>query len=91
MPYIKKDQRPELDEIVDFIVYRKLALFGGPAETDGRVNYLITRILRAVYGPPSYFTYNRAIGVLECIKQEFYRRQVAPYEDTKMAENGDVA
>jgi len=30
------------------------------------------------------------MGVLECIKQEFYRRAVAPYEDKKKEENGDV-
>jgi len=30
------------------------------------------------------------IGVLECVKQEFYRRKVAPYEDIKIIENGDI-
>jgi hypothetical protein len=40
--------------------------------------------------PPKYFNYNRAIGVLECIKLEFYRRMVGPYEDIKIKEAGDV-
>jgi len=31
-----------------------------------------------------------AIGALECAKLELYRRVAAPYEDTKIAENGDV-
>lgn len=30
------------------------------------------------------------IGALETCKQEFYRREAAPYEDAKLAENGDV-
>lgn len=30
------------------------------------------------------------LGVFECVKLEFYRRIVAPYEDAKIAENGDV-
>jgi hypothetical protein len=29
-------------------------------------------------------------GVLENIKQEFYRRAAAPYEDRKINQNGDV-
>ena len=36
------------------------------------------------------FNYNRSMGVLECIKSEWYRRQVGPYEDKKIRENGDV-
>jgi hypothetical protein len=28
--------------------------------------------------------------VLECIKQEFYRRKLAPYEEAKIKENGDL-
>jgi len=37
-----------------------------------------------------YATINEVIGVLECVKQEFYRRLAAPYENLKMGENGDV-
>jgi len=37
-----------------------------------------------------YTTYNEVVGVLECAKLEMYRRAVAPYEDEKIAENGDV-
>lgn len=29
-------------------------------------------------------------GAIECAKLEFYRRVAAPYEDKKIAENGDV-
>jgi hypothetical protein len=38
----------------------------------------------------NYKHINEIIGVLECAKQEFYRRVAAPYEDTKIQENGDV-
>jgi len=31
-----------------------------------------------------------AMGVLSAITEEFYRRKVAPYEDEKIVENGDV-
>jgi hypothetical protein len=40
--------------------------------------------------PLRYFNLNRAVGVLECCKLEFYRRVAAPYEDTKIQQNGDV-
>jgi len=33
---------------------------------------------------------NAIIGALECAKLELYRRVAAPYEDDKIAENGDV-
>jgi hypothetical protein len=56
---------------------------------DGELNYIITKILKGVY-PLRYFNLNRAVGVLESCKLEFYRRVAAPYEDTKIEENEDV-
>jgi len=60
-----------------------------PEEVDGELNYVVTKILKEVY-PLRYFHINKAVGVLECIKLEFYRRVAAPYEDLKMKESGDV-
>jgi hypothetical protein len=58
-------------------------------QVDGEINYIITTILKEVY-PLRYFNLNRAIGVMESCKLEFYRRVVGPYEDVKIRENGDV-
>ena len=58
-------------------------------QIDGQLNYIITRILKESY-PLRYFNINRAVGVLECCKLEYYRRVAAPYEDTKIEQNGDV-
>ena len=58
-------------------------------EVDGELNYVVTKTLKEIY-IKRYFHLNRAIGVLESIKQEFYRRVVAPYEDVKINESGDV-
>jgi hypothetical protein len=58
----------------------------------GELNYLISRIVDTyiqVKGK-NYQNLNEVIGVLECVKQEYYRRIAAPYEDKKIAENGDV-
>jgi hypothetical protein len=38
----------------------------------------------------SYSKIAMATGVLENIKQEFYRRVASPYEDKKINENGDI-
>jgi len=57
----------------------------------GTLNYIITRMVVWYLGEnPNYEKYNSAIGVLECAKQELYRRQIAPYEDEKCEQNGDV-
>jgi len=37
-----------------------------------------------------YFNYKRAVGMVECVKQEFYRVVVAPYEDEKREQHGDI-
>lgn len=62
-----------------------------PNITPGEVNYMVTKIVRAWLGSkPCYEDFNAALGVLECAKLELYRRMVAPYEDKKKEENGDV-
>jgi len=87
MPYIKKEKRPLYREEIDKLVKK---LEKQPLEEqDGDLNYIITSIMKLLY-KPRYFNYNRAIGVIESIKQEFYRRVVSPYEDKKIIDNGDV-
>lgn len=88
MPYIKKEDRERYREALAQIVETLESI---PEEDrDGHINYVVTVMLKRLYQPPKYRRYNKAIGVLECIKQEFYRRVVAPYEDIKMEQNGDV-
>jgi len=87
MPYIKQEQRPELDEALKPLIAALKA--SEMDQVDGKLNYSITRILKAVY-PRSYFSMNRALGVLTAIQLEYYRRDVAPYEEIKVRENGDL-
>jgi len=87
VPYIKQEKRPLFTKEIEALVKK---LEEQPlTEQDGDLNYIITSILKLLY-KPRYFNYNRAIGVLEAIKLEYYRRVVAPYEDTKIKDNGDV-
>jgi len=87
MPYIKPEKREKYEEEIGKLVAILKSL--PPEEVDGELNYVITKIMKEVY-PLRYYHINKAIGVLECIKQEFYRRVAAPYEDQKIKENGDV-
>ncbi len=93
MPYISKPKRKILDPVLDKVA----PLVNCP----GDLNYAITKltsafldnynvISRGIGGPLRYDDYNAAMGVLGCAKLELYRRMVAPYEDIKCEENGDV-
>jgi len=88
MPYINKNRRKILNSDIDTLISLiKNNPFDGE---DGELNYIITRIIDATYGEGGYDKFNRAMGVLDCVSREFYRRKVVPYEDRKMKENGDV-
>lgn len=84
MPYVSPEARRRLDE-------------GAAPESAGELNYALTRLvdgylsrLAGSDGRLRYAHLNEVMGVLECAKLELYRRVAAPYEDEKIAENGDV-
>lgn len=79
MPYIKQAARD--------------ALWAGDSpQNAGELNYLFTcmSVLYLDTHGISYQTMNDVIGALDSAKTEFNRRVVAPYEDEKIKENGDV-
>lgn len=78
MPYIDWKQREDLEA-------------GGRPTDAGELNYAVTILVRRYLGrTPRYADYNEAVGALESAKLELYRRMVAPYEDEKIKQNGDV-
>jgi len=87
MPYITQEERPQYDEVLAELI--ALLKEKPPESVDGHLNYVVTRVIKEVY-PLRYYHVNKAMGVLECIQHEFYRRVAAPYEDTKIEQNGDV-
>ncbi len=87
MPYITQEDRPQYDEVLATLI--ALLKEKPPESVDGHLNYVVTRVIKEVY-PLRYYHINKAMGVLECIQHEFYRRVAAPYEDTKIEQNGDV-
>ncbi len=59
--------------------------------SEGELNFFVTTAIDTWLGPePNYRGINAVIGVLECAKQELYRRVAVPYEEGKKAANGDV-
>lgn len=87
MPYIDKHHRLIFDKFVDYIV----ALIPQDDYRAGTLNYVITTLILKVLGSsPRYKDYNEAVGVLESVKLEMYRRKVSVYEDKKASEAGDV-
>jgi len=87
VPYIKQYKRNKYEKILQELVKILKAL--PPEEIDGELNYVVSKMLREIY-PLRYFHINKAVGVLECIKLEYYRRVAAPYEDLKIEETGDI-
>ncbi|MBW1669116.1 MAG: hypothetical protein JRJ66_13925 [Deltaproteobacteria bacterium] len=87
MPYITQEDRPQYDDVLEELI--GLLKEKPPESVDGHLNYVVTKVIKEVY-PLRYYHINKAMGVLECIQHEFYRRVAAPYEDTKIEQNGDV-
>lgn len=91
MPYINQDYRVLYDEAIKVLLHD---LQGRDRPIAGDVNYIITRLVTGALSPSARWSYaelNEAIGVLECAKQELYRRVGGPKEDLAVLENGDTA
>lgn len=96
MPYITEEEREELDSAIDSMVdaikNTKVSLVNPNNLVNflGRINYCFSRVVSSVMGDISYPKVAMVTGVLENIKQEFYRRIAANYEDIKIKQNGDI-
>lgn len=81
MPYIKeKENRRVMNRIIE--------LFGHVIKANGNLNYFLFALAKKQC--KKYNDYKEFIGELECAKAEIIRRQLSPYEDKKIKENGDV-
>ena len=80
MPYITKESRYYLDHHLCY------------PNTTGELNYQFSMLAREYMARnrKTYKAMNDVIGAMEAAKLEFYRRIVVPYEEEKMAENGDL-
>ena len=85
MPYISQEARSRIKPHIEEF-WKECSII-----EEGEMNYIITQLLEHYReGKGKYSFFNKIIGLLECIKLEYYRRVVAEYEDTKRQDNGDV-
>jgi len=85
MPYIPFEKR----QVIESKLFEFLKDVG--KLSPGELNYSITRIILDFLGDdPHYKDFATVIGVLENVKEELYRRKVAPYENKKIEDEGDV-
>lgn len=97
MPYIKQELRNKIDIEIDNLT-QAIVANSDEDSIEGILNYTITSLLASLPQPYNkvvpnwrYKWINRAIGVLECVKFEFYRRLAGPYEDKAIETNGDIS
>ena len=84
MPYLNERRREDFEPALTNMTLN--------VTHPGDLNYIINvlgRELARTLGD-NYNAHNDVIGAMECAKQEYYRRVVAPYEDIKIEQNGDV-
>lgn len=89
MPYIIPDSRAKVDEKIVEIAN----ILKSDGVNAGDINYVVTRMIAIAFDISNSCNYNKIntiMGVLECIKQEFYSRIAVPYEAQKATINGDV-
>lgn len=85
MPYIKKENRKKFQGVLNEICDN-----AAPKDA-GELNYFLTKIVHSyLNNHEGYQAANDVMGALEGVKLELYRKVIAPYEDDKILENGDV-
>lgn len=82
MPYIKQHLRDTMDSVVEQM--KKAGVIA-----DGDLNYILFKYCKN-HIEPSYNNYKNFLGELNEAAEEIRRRLLAPYEDKKIVENGDV-
>ena len=89
MPYIKPKDREKFNGVLNNI----RNIIKEENINAGELNYLLSSIVGEFaynQGQPCYQKYNDALGALEGVKLELYRKQIATYEDKKVEENGEL-
>jgi hypothetical protein len=91
MPYIVPEKRQALDPVIEDLIrtLRDLSLDDPNDNVGGNLNYVFSVVLNRLY-TNGYADIQNAIGLLNCIALEYYRKYAEPYEDSKEYSNGKV-
>ena len=90
MPYIAKKNRPPIDRHLDRLIEVLKNSTDSGKRRNGEVVYAVYKILKYVYGQGHFEEKSNALKVLDSAGKEYYHRIMAPYEDKKIVENGEV-
>lgn len=84
MPYIPHNEQRRLRGKITGIIDHDT--------TEGDLNFILTTIIGeyVIKHGLRYKHINAVLGALQGCQSEFYRRVAEPYEDSKIAEGGDV-
>ena len=82
MPYIKQVDRPNMDDVYEMMI-------SAMVKANGDLNYILFKFCKYQV-KPSYNNYKNFCGELRQCATEIERKILAPYEDSKIEENGDV-
>jgi hypothetical protein len=82
MPYIKWEDRKRMLAVIE-------TMKAVGVEANGDLNYILYAFCKD-YIKPSYNNYKNFCGELRQCATEIERRILAPYEDVKIKENGDI-
>jgi len=82
MPYIPRPRRIQLAPLIAEMVEQEV-------KADGDLNYLLFYYAK-YHVPQSYNSLKNYLGELIEAAEEIRRKLLAPYEDEKIKENGDV-
>lgn len=85
MPYIKPEDRNEMDKVVNFMIDHGV-------KADGKLNYVLYKFCKqTIFNKnESYNEYKNFLGELTECGEEIRRRMLSFYENSKILENGDV-
>jgi len=88
MPYITPTERLRYDTECDALI----ATLAREHWKSGHIHYILARIVWAAAGNSrTYTNLSRVGGVVADLRDEFYRRQLAAYENEKREANGDIS
>jgi len=88
MPYVKRELRALVNHGIEGLV-RQVMRAENPA---GLLTYILYKLSKGIIDrfPASYASISSVIMCLDNTKSELYRKILAPYEDRKIEENGDI-
>lgn len=90
MPYIQRKDRLDIDARIDSLINQCMTIKNFGDNRGGILNYIITRLAIAFMGKISYKNLSLMKSAMSDAADEWYRRMMAPYEDEKIKQNGDI-